>query len=119
MDVAVGSSTAEIQLSSNDPVKPSVFIPVGLNVLGAPVLGVTGETVQLESVVPYSSSGALTFHALTLVEPPAAGGTLVIRADGDYGSSSEIASVAVEGLSLGTVGGVGSDCLPVVITHVY
>jgi hypothetical protein len=42
--------------------------------------------------------------------PAAFEGTLELEADGDYGQTTETATVTVEGLRLGQVGGVGADC---------
>jgi hypothetical protein len=110
--VPVGSHFAEIQISSNDPLTPLVAIPASLTVIGAPLLAVSGEAVELESVVLYTLSGAQTVHNLPIAVKSAGNGRLELVAEGDYGDSFETATVTVEGLSLGMVGGVGLDCLP-------
>ena len=58
------------------------------------MIAVTGPEVVLESVVDYTVSGALTEHSFPITVPPAGDGTLELVADGDYGSSSETATVS-------------------------
>ncbi|MBI3449035.1 MAG: S8 family serine peptidase, partial [Acidobacteria bacterium] len=107
-----GDYDAEVVVASNDPDEPEVAVPAHLHVTGAPDIAVSGQEVSVESVRTYSGSGALTQHALVVTAPPAGGGTLELVAEGDYGDASESATATAEGLTLGTVGAVGSDCVP-------
>ena len=74
------------------------------------------DTVTLESRQNYATSGDRTVHSLPISMPPAAGGIIELAADGDYGLASETATATVEGLVLGSVGGVGSDCISTSVT---
>jgi subtilisin family serine protease len=108
-----GLYEADILVSSNDPESPELVVPVSLQVIGRPILELSGERVTLESVVPYLTAGALTTHALNATVPPAGTGTLSVGVEGDLGDSSEYAEVHAEGAFLGSVVGIGYDCIPV------
>jgi len=110
--LAVGTHAAVLSIASNDPVTPEVNVTVSLVVLGAPSILVRSEPLTVESVKDYFVSGAQTAHTLPITTPPSAGGSLELIADGDFGASSETASVTVEGITLGFAGAVGGDCLP-------
>jgi subtilisin family serine protease len=107
-----GTYGTEIQVSSNDPDEPRVDVPVTLQVTGAPDIAIEGQERVLQSLIPFAGSGGATDHTFLLDIPPAGGGVVELVADGDYGASSETATVSAEGNTLGQVGGVGSDCSP-------
>jgi hypothetical protein len=44
--------------------------------------------------------------------PPGAGGTLELVADGDFSFPTETATATAEGTAVGSVGGIGLDCVP-------
>jgi len=101
-----------LEIISNDPDRPVVELPLTLNVAGAPDISFVGERVTLESVVEFDSSGALTNHEIPIIIPPAGEGRFEVVGDGDFGASFEWAVVTVEARHVGTVGGVGADCVP-------
>jgi hypothetical protein len=109
-DLDDGDYTASVVFHSNDPDEPTTVIPVDLHVTGVPDIAVYGLPVLLESVSDYRGSGAATNHVFVLPSTPFAGGTVIVDADGDFGASSEYATVSAEGYGLGEVGRVGSDC---------
>jgi hypothetical protein len=53
-----------------------------------------------------------------LAAPPAGNGSLSLMARGDFGQSNETAIATMEGVHLGSVGGVGFDCIPAQATFV-
>ncbi|MCU0230226.1 MAG: choice-of-anchor D domain-containing protein [Acidobacteria bacterium] len=107
-----GLYPATIQIRSNDPIAPLVSVPTELTVTGAPDIAVEAGEQQLESAINYAEDGALTRHALTVFVTPGSDGSIELVADGDYGDSPELATASAEGLALGTVGALGSDCSP-------
>ncbi|MGH9868475.1 MAG: choice-of-anchor D domain-containing protein [Candidatus Polarisedimenticolia bacterium] len=109
-----GVYEAEILVISNDPVRPLLSVPATLSVTGRPDISVAGEPVNIVSTVPYTTSGATTLHALPVTVPKSGGAVLSIQADGDYGDSSETASLTAEGTHVGAVGSVGADCTPAI-----
>jgi len=76
----------------------------------APSIAVSTSPVELESVQPYHTAGAVTEHHLVLPGQPSGDVVLEVVAYGTYGSANRTATVIAEGQTLGTVGGVGSDC---------
>ncbi|MBI4641049.1 MAG: Ig-like domain-containing protein, partial [Candidatus Tectomicrobia bacterium] len=67
---------------------------------------------QTNPPVAFSTREAMTVHTFTLPSPgfPVTSATLEVGVRGDFGASSEFASVMVGGRTIGTVGGFGSDC---------
>jgi len=109
-DLPLGAHTTEIELRSNDPVEPTMRIPVYLTVVGFPEIRIGAVPRVLESTRSYFSSGATTVHDFQLPAPPAGGAEIELTVDGDYGESTETATVFVEGSRRGEVQGQGSDC---------
>ena len=88
-------------------------VPVQLTISGTPRLSVDGGPRTLESLEAFFSSGAETLHRFSLDEPPASGGgTVELRVTGDFGATTELATVSAEGRVLGAVGGAVNDCIP-------
>ncbi len=106
-----GNYAAEIEISSNDPITRVVLVHAYLTVLSAPDIAVSRRT-EFESSQDYFQSGALTSHSFAVGPPPVLGGAINLLAEGDYGVSTETATVIAEGQVLGSVGGVGTDCTP-------
>jgi hypothetical protein len=109
--LAGGDYDASVVVESNDPDEAEVRVPVHLHVTPAADIAVLGEEVSVESRQSYTTTGALTRHHLVTPGPAAGDGSLVLEADGDYADITETATVTVEGLRLGQVGGVGTDCI--------
>ena len=110
--LAPGRIDARIAIETNDPDSALVTIPVELTVLGIPDIAIPGETVSLESTEDFTGAGGVTFHELDVSAPAAGGAVLEFTADGDFGDASEVARLFVDGLRIGTVGHIGSDCFP-------
>ncbi len=108
-----GDYGATIEIRSNDPLTPLVEVPADLIVVGVPDIVLSGPEQLLESAIDYTGYGALTQHALAIVVPPAGDGSIELVADGDYGYYYDRAAASAEGLQLGSVGGTGSNCVPV------
>jgi hypothetical protein len=108
----VGAHAATIEIGTNDPLEPHLSVPVELDVLGAPNLVHVGESVTVASEVEFTTQGALTRHTLPVAIPPFGDGRIEVVADGDFGQSIEFAVVSAEGDVIGSVGGVGADCIP-------
>ena len=107
-----GEFGAEIEIRSNDPLASLVSVPADLTVTGAPDIAMLGAAQRLESAVDYRMEGAVTQHQLTVTVPPGGDGEFELVADGDYGDPAERAYATADGLELGSVGAVGSDCVP-------
>ncbi len=103
---------ATLVISTDDPLAPSIDVPVTLTTIGSPDIRVGGEQVRLQSAVDYHGSGATTQHTFAANTTPAGDGTLSLVADGDFGFSGENATLEAEGQVLGTIGELGADCLP-------
>ncbi len=103
---------ASLRIGTNVPGSATVRVPVTLTVAGAPNIAVTGQEIALESAEDYTTVAAGTLHRLPARVAPGGEGTIQILVDGDYGLSSEKASVTAEGVPLGSVGGAGQDCVP-------
>ncbi len=106
-DLDAGNDEAVLVVSSQDPDRPSVVVPVRLHVEGTPSLVVTGEDVAVESVRTYAASGPETFHDLAVDLPHAVGGSIELVVTGDYNNEGEIATARAENFLLGTVGRTG------------
>src|SRR5262245_1413329 len=105
-----GAYAAELLVLSDDPDEPVSEIPASLRVTGAPNLDVTGRIVVTESRTRYIISEALSTHRFTLTRPPGSVIAVVVDVAGDFGGIDEVASVSVEGFTLGTLGPMGRDC---------
>jgi subtilisin family serine protease/DNA-binding beta-propeller fold protein YncE len=110
--LVAGDYDTRIEIQSNDPVDPQVALTASLTVIGEPNIALSGEQVTLESSLPFTGGGARTSHAFPLADPPDAGGSIQVTAEGDFGTATETATISAEGLTLGAVGGTGFDCAP-------
>jgi subtilisin family serine protease/sugar lactone lactonase YvrE len=106
-----GSYGGLVRIASNDPARPILDVSVRLDVTGVPRLSVEGEPVQATSTRDYTTDGATTTHDLFLPAPPDGAGSISLTANGDYSDSTELATLTVEGVTLGTAGGTGTDCI--------
>ena len=111
-DLDGGTYDAILRVHSDDATQPVVNVSAQLTVIGAPNLLVHGEPIVVSSTKEYSESGAITVHQLLTTTPPAGGGQIKLRAEGDYGFSPEIATLTVEGVVLGGTTPAGTDCAP-------
>ncbi|HET6278567.1 MAG TPA: choice-of-anchor D domain-containing protein, partial [Candidatus Polarisedimenticolia bacterium] len=110
-NLLAGALQGEIAIASNVPGRPLSVIPVTLTVIGVPSILIEGIDERLQSSLAYRTSGARTVHPLPVRALPDGGGaTITVEADGDFGNSVEKATVVAEGLLLGEVGGIGTDC---------
>jgi hypothetical protein len=109
----LGPHEATVVITSNDPVTPTVSVPVSLTIVGAPNIGIATDIVEVASEQSFFASGASTNHSLPVEVSPVGGGVLQLIADGDFGNSSEIATITVEGQVLGSIGNGPGDCVPV------
>jgi subtilisin family serine protease len=111
-----GTQEAMLRLSTNIPGGVPAEIPISVQVIAGPHLLLEGPEVLLESRVSFDASGAAIAHRLDAPIAPAGGGSLVLDAEGDYGSRLETTHLLLEGRDLGTLrggdpgsGGVGGD----------
>jgi len=106
-----GDYAAEMDILSDDPDEARFSVPVTLHVDGAPDLEVLSRVVTGESRAFYVTAGARTSHRIAVDRPR--GGTLVVELEayGDYGGAGELAVLTMEGSVLGSVGGLGGDCV--------
>ncbi|HKQ98341.1 MAG TPA: choice-of-anchor D domain-containing protein [Candidatus Polarisedimenticolia bacterium] len=109
-DLLDGDYDVHLRLQSNDPLHPTVDVPVRLHVIGTPRLRLEGHVTSVHSSVDFTTVAAITLHPMTLTEPAAAGASLVLTATGDFGDSTEQAQLTIEGVPIGQVGGIGADC---------
>ncbi|MBI3449432.1 MAG: choice-of-anchor D domain-containing protein [Acidobacteria bacterium] len=117
VDVAVdstglfsGTYANDIDILSDDPVRPLLVVPSTLTVIGVPRIKLTGPLIILESNRSFFTRGALTTHRFPITVPPGGAGTAELIANGDFGDPTETATLAVEGTILGSIGGIGTDC---------
>ncbi len=101
-----------VEIESNDPARPQLLHSSQLTVIDAADMRVRGAQALLESTAPYFFGGGQTSHALPITLPVGGGGTLELAANGNFGRIHELATLHVEGLVLGPVGGQGIDCAP-------
>jgi len=109
-----GSHTAELVLSHDDPTQPELRLPVRFTVTGEPRLRLTAGVGSVSSGLLFSGQGEATAHHLVIPEPHPDTLRLELTVQGDFGDAEEIATVSVEGHTLGGVGWVGGDCVTAV-----
>ncbi len=105
-----GLYQAAIRVESNDPDEPSISVPVRLTVTGVPDIRLLGERTSSTSTATFATTQATTNHRFSLGTQAPVSGELLLDATGDYGDSTEYATVFVEGEQIGTVGPTGTDC---------
>ncbi len=102
-----------VVVESNDPIEPAVEVAAHMHVTGAPDVALLGELQDVESTRTFQVPLARTTHELPVTVSPGGDGTIELVAQGDYGFFGETATITVEGMRLGDVGGnVGTDCAP-------
>jgi subtilisin family serine protease/DNA-binding beta-propeller fold protein YncE len=106
-----GRRDAALVVGVADPRLPLVRVPISITVQARPRIGVASETIAVTSTQSYQGAGARTTHVLPVSILPAGDATLDVTVDGDYSAASERATITFEGASVGTVGGVGLDCI--------
>jgi hypothetical protein len=114
--LTAGSYAAELVLVHNDPALPEAHIPASLLVRGAPRMRLSSGQNQLESTSVFGEQGEETSHRLVVGNPPPESMLLDLLVEGDFGDGGEVATVAVEGVTLGGAGQVGLDCEPALRT---
>jgi hypothetical protein len=105
-----GDYEAELVIESNDPTRSSLIVPVSLNVTGAPQISVGGKAAFVSSTRRYSTRWASTHHELRSATPVGGPGLLTVEVAGDFGGPPELATVTLEGVTLGDIGAAGWDC---------
>ncbi|MEK7799972.1 MAG: hypothetical protein AAB297_09115, partial [Acidobacteriota bacterium] len=99
-----------VVVQTNVPGAPTERVPATLTVTGAPNLASSAEPVVVVSQQAYSDLGARTIHRLPIGFAPGGPAAIEVQVEGNYGSASETAEVAAEGLILGSLGNVGAEC---------
>ena len=107
---SAGTSSAFLDLRTNDPVAPPVSIPAVMNVTAGPDIELSLESVVLESDKPFLDGPAETFHSLPITALPAGGGSLTVTIQGYFVGPSGTATVYAEGTLMGTMGDHGVVC---------
>ena len=110
--LAPGTLRARIAIETNDPDRTFVTIPVDLTVVGTPDIAIPGETVRVESAADFTGAGGPDLPRPGCLDACGRRRRSGVRRDGDFGNASEVARLFVDGLRIGTVGNVGSDCFP-------
>jgi len=100
-----GVYAGTVDVSSNDPERPTIPIPATMTVVGGPRLLLRGPEEVLESVQEFTGTGAETVHEIRLPRPPLSGGTLDVTLEGDFDMRG--IPVVVDGTSLGNI--IGAD----------
>jgi subtilisin family serine protease len=108
--LAGGGYDAALALSGTVPTAPGLIVDGGridvhLDVTSGAHLSLQPPDVFLESRAEFASPGATTDHHLRAPLPAAAGGSVELGVEGDFGSPSEKADLVVEGLEMGQEGG--------------
>ncbi|HYV85785.1 MAG TPA: choice-of-anchor D domain-containing protein, partial [Patescibacteria group bacterium] len=76
-----------------------------------PRIGVASQEISVTSVQSYQGAAARTTHVLPVSIVPAGDATLDVTVDGDYSAASERATITFDGAGVGSIGGVGADCV--------
>lgn len=108
---AAGLYLADLVLTHDDPSQPELRLPVRFTVTGEPRLRLTAGEASQSSTVIFSEQGQETVHHLVVPEPHPDTLRLELTVEGDFGDSQEMATVSVEGRSLGVAGQVGGNCV--------
>jgi len=114
--VSSGTYPILIEIDSNDPDEPRVWVSLAIEVSSAPHLRIAGEPIVQESAFDYTVTGAATDHLFAIVSNPAGGGSIEVVADGAFWWSDQTASVTVDGRVLGGVGHSDDYCGPAAAT---
>jgi sugar lactone lactonase YvrE len=112
LGVRSGSYAQEIHVSSNDPARPDIAVPVALTVMGAPRLDLGGDEVSVSSVLGFAGPGAVTRHTLQPGTLPVAQARLEVGVNGGFSGRDMKATFVAKGEVLLVVGGTGRACFP-------
>jgi subtilisin family serine protease/DNA-binding beta-propeller fold protein YncE len=109
--LAGGGYDVALALSGTVPTAPGLVVDGGriavhLDVTSGAHLSLQPPDVFLESRAEFASPGETTGHHLRAPLPAAAGGSVELGVEGDFGSPSETADLVVEGLELGKAGAI-------------
>lgn len=107
-----GLYNATVEIETNEPLRPVLLHSSQLTVTDAADMRIRGAQAIVESTVAFFHGGGQTSHTLPVTLPAAGGGILELAANGNFGRLDEVATLHVEGLVLGPVGGEGIDCAP-------
>ncbi|OLC55098.1 MAG: hypothetical protein AUH92_02895 [Acidobacteria bacterium 13_1_40CM_4_69_4] len=99
-----------VVIQTNIPGTVPLRIPATVTVTGAPNIAISDDPVLVVSQQTYATFGARTVHRLPVPLAPAAGASIEVVAEGNFGSATEIARVSAEGVALGSLGAIGSEC---------
>ena len=98
-----GDYAADIVINSNDPLNPTSYIPVSLNVTGVPDISVSISPYDSISTIHWYTYGASTIHNFATSFDAVGDGELTVAVDGNYYGSYEFADVYIEGNLIGTI----------------
>jgi len=107
-----GEHTALLRLTTNIPGGSPVELPVAIQVNAGAHLILEAPDVVLESRQQFDTSGATTAHRIDAPLPPRAGGTVMLKVEGDYGNRIESTRLLLEGRDLGTLRGGDAAVVP-------
>ncbi|MFQ5718151.1 MAG: choice-of-anchor D domain-containing protein [Acidobacteriota bacterium] len=110
--LALGRTDFVILVASNDPVRPRLNVPLQVTSVAVPHILVSGEGAADVSTVDFTTAGATTSHAFALDDLPAGLATVQVVVDGNFRSVSERASIFINSVFRGVVGGSGASCTP-------
>jgi subtilisin family serine protease/sugar lactone lactonase YvrE len=106
-----GRRDATLLAAVANPLIPLLRVPLSLTVEARPRIGVAAETIAVTSTQSYQGPSARTTHLLPVTVPPAADAVLEVTVDGDYSTADERATINFETIGIGSIGGVGTDCV--------
>ncbi len=110
--LAAGSWRADLVAGPADAFAPVARMPAAVLVTARPRLRVAGKEVVLESQRSYNTAAARTVHTLSIEVAPGSDGAVDLTVEGDFGNGRETAALALDGATIGSVGGSGADCQP-------
>jgi len=99
-----------VVIQTNIPGLAPLRVPATVTVTGAPNIAISDEPVIVSSTQTYNTFGGRTVHKLPVPLAPAAGASIDVQVEGNFGSVPEVALVSAEGVSLGSLGASGNEC---------
>ncbi len=102
--------TGGVLIQTNIPGLEPLRVPATVSVTGAPNIAISDEPVIVTSQQIFNTYGARTVHKLPVPLAPAAGATIDVQVEGNFGLPLEVAQVSAEGVPLGSLGASGNEC---------
>jgi len=90
---------------------PVLGLALGAGPAGAAGIALETELLTVQSTQSYGLPGARTRHVFTFPEAPHDDVAVELVAQGDYGLVNETATLSLDGVRAGAVGGTGADCI--------